>query len=369
MRFGGPVALIDLAALGHNLEVAHRHAPRSRLWAVIKADAYGHGMEQAAVALAAADGFAVARVEEALRLRAAGVEHPILVLNGALSAEETAAAWEARLDLAVHQAAQADWLAALPRSAAVAGHPLRVWLKVDTGMHRLGLEPAEVPLVQTWLTDYPVVAPDPGLMTHLANADEPADPLTMLQCQRLRALARPGQALNIGNSAGILACPAARVDWVRPGIMLYGVSPFGDHGAAALDLRPVMTLKTQVSATHVYRAGERIGYGGTFVCPEDMPVGVAAIGYGDGYPRHAPTGTPVLVKGQRVPLIGRVSMDSITLDLRPCPEARPGDEVILWGRALPVEEISRAAGTISYDLLCGVSPRVRRESVHSPEPS
>ena len=350
MRFVGPRALIDLAALGHNLEVARRHAPRSRLWAVIKADAYGHGMERAAEALAAADGFAVARVEEALRLRATGVEHPILVLNGALSAEETAAAWEARLDLAVHQAAQADWLEALPRSAAVAGHPSRIWLKVDTGMHRLGLEASEVPRLQAQLADCPVVAPDPGLMTHLANADEPADPLTVLQCQRLRALARPGQALNIGNSAGILACPATRADWVRPGIMLYGVSPFGDHGAAALDLRPVMTLKTQVSATHVYRAGERIGYG-------------------DGYPRHAPTGTPVLVKGQRVTLIGRVSMDSITLDLRPCPEARPGDEVILWGPALPVEEIAQAAGTISYDLLCGVSPRVRRESVHSPEPS
>ena len=362
MRFVGPVALIDLAALGHNLEVARRHAPRSRIWAVIKADAYGHGMEQAAAALMAADGFAVARLEEALRLRGAEVEYPILVLNGALSAEETAVAWEARLDLAVHQAEQADWLAALPVTAAVAHRPLRIWLKVDTGMHRLGLDPAEVPRLQARLADCPVVAaPGPGLLTHLANADELADPLSDLQCQRLRALAQPGQALNIGNSAGILACPAARADWVRPGIMLYGGSPFGDRGAAALDLRPVMTLRTQISATHVYRAGERIGYGGTFVCPEDMPVGVAAIGYGDGYPRHAPTGTPVLVKGRRVPLIGRISMDSVTLDLRPCPEARPGDEAILWGPGLPVEEIATTAGTISYDLLCGVSPRVRRE--------
>lgn len=361
MRFVGPIAAIDLAALGHNLEVARRHAPRSRIWAVIKADAYGHGMEQAAAALTAADGFAVARLEEALRLRTAGVEHPILVLNGALSAEETAVAWEARLDLAVHQAEQADWLAALPMTAAVAHRPLRIWLKVDTGMHRLGLNPADVPRILTQLANCPVVAPEPGLMTHLANADEPTDPFTGLQCQRLRALARPGQALNIGNSAGILASPAARADWVRPGIMLYGGSPLNDRGAAALGLRPVMILKTQVSATHVYRAGERIGYGGTFVCPEDMPVGVAAIGYGDGYPRHAPTGTPVLVKGHRVPLIGRVSMDSITLDLRLCPEARPGDEVILWGPGLPVEEIAQAAGTISYDLLCGVSPRVRRE--------
>ncbi len=191
MRFVGPVALIDLVALGHNLEVARRNAPRSRLWAVIKADAYGHGMERAATAMTAADGFAVARLEEALRLRAAGVEHPILVLNGALSAEETAAAWEARLDLAVHQAAQADWLAALPLSAAAAGRPLRVWLKVDTGMHRLGLEPTEVPHILARLADCQTVAPGPGLLTHLANADEPTDPLTELQCQRLRALARP----------------------------------------------------------------------------------------------------------------------------------------------------------------------------------
>lgn len=360
MRFVGPLALIDLAALGHNLGVARHHAPHSRIWAVIKADAYGHGMDKAAAALTAADGFAVARLEEALRLRAAGVEHPILVLNGALSREETAVAWEARLDLALHRAEQADWLATLPVTAAVAGRPLRIWLKVDTGMHRLGLDPAEVPRIQARLADCPAVAPGPGLLTHLANADEPADPLTDLQCRRLRDLARPGQALNIGNSAGLLAWPAARADWVRPGIMLYGASPFADRDGSALDLRPVMTLKTQLSATHVFRAGERIGYGGTYVCPEDMPVGVAAIGYGDGYPRHAPTGTPVLVKGQCVPLIGRVSMDSITLDLRPVPEARPGDEVILWGQGLPVEEIAHAAGTISYDLLCGVSPRVRR---------
>jgi len=359
MRFVGPLALIDLTALHHNLGVARRHAPKSRLWAVIKADAYGHGMEIAAVALARADGFAVARLEEALRLRAAGVEHPILVLNGALSGEETGAAWEARLDLAVHQARQADWLAALPASSA--GQPLRIWLKVDTGMHRLGLAPPEVPRLLARLADCPAVSHNPGLLTHLANADEPADPLTVLQCQRLRNLAQPGQPLNIGNSAGLLTCPAARADWVRPGIMLYGGSPFGDRGAAELGLRPVMTLKTQLSATHHYRAGERIGYGGTYACPEDMPVGVAAIGYGDGYPRHAPTGTPVLVKGQRAPLIGRVSMDSITLDLRHVPEARPGDEVILWGQGLPVEEIATSAGTISYDLLCGVSPRVRRE--------
>ena len=364
MRFSGPRALIDLAALRHNLGVARRRAPASRIWAVVKADAYGHGMERAATALAAADGFAVARVEEALRLRGAGVEHSILVLSGALSTDETAAAQAHRLDLALHQGEQMTWLEALPP-----GPPLRIWIKVDTGMHRLGLAPAEVPAIQSRLAACPRVAPLPGLMTHLANADNPEDPLTDRQCQRLRALAGPGQALNIGNSGGLLAYPAARADWVRPGIMLYGGSPFAGLSAGEVGLEPVMTLKTQIAAVHHFHAGDRIGYGGTFSCPEDMPVGVAAIGYGDGYPRHAPSGTPVLVGGRRVALIGRVSMDSISLDLRQAPGTQPGDGVILWGRGLPVEEIAQAAGTINYQLLCGLSTRVHKVSMPIPETS
>ena len=358
MRFTGPHALIDLTALRHNLGVARRRAPASRIWAVIKADAYGHGMERAATALTAADGFAVARVEEALRLRAAGVAQPILVLTGALSQEETAAAQAHRLDLALHQGEQMTWLEALSPAP-----PLRIWIKVDTGMHRLGLDPSEVTAIQQRLAACPRVAPVPGLMTHLANADDPEDPLTIHQCQRLRTLARPDQALNIGNSGGLLAFPAARTAWVRPGIMLYGGSPFPSQSADALGLEPGMTLKTQISALHHFRAGDRIGYSGTFVCPEDMLVGVAAIGYGDGYPRHAPTGTPVLVGGRRVSLVGRVSMDSITLDLRQAPGTQLGDEVILWGRDLPVEEIAHRAGTINYALLCGLSTRVQRVSI------
>jgi alanine racemase len=198
VRFTGPHALIDLAALRHNLGLARQRAPASRICAVIKADAYGHGLERVAAALAAADGFAVARVEEALRLRGAGVEHPILILSGALSPEETAAAQAHRLDLALHQGEQMTWLEALPP-----GPPLRIWIKVNTGMHRLGLDPAEVPAIQSRLAACPRVAPLPGLMTHLANADDPEDPLTDRQCQRLRALARPDHALNIGNSGGV----------------------------------------------------------------------------------------------------------------------------------------------------------------------
>lgn len=363
MRFTGPHALIDLTALRHNLGVARRRAPASRIWAVIKADAYGHGMERAATALTAADGFAVARVEEALSLRAAGVAHPILVLTGALSPEETAAAQAHGLDLALHQGEQLTWLEALPP-----GPTLSIWIKVDTGMHRLGLDPTDVTAIQQRLAACLRVAPMPGLMTHLANADNPEDPLTDRQCQRLRNLARPDQALNIGNSGGLLAFPAARTAWVRPGIMLYGGSPFPSRSADALGLEPVMTLKTQISALHHFRAGDRIGYSGTFVCPEDMLVGVAAIGYGDGYPRHAPTGTPVLVGGRRVSLVGRVSMDSITLDLRQAPGTQPGDEVILWGRGLPVEEIAHRAGTINYALLCGLTARVQRVSIDKYSP-
>jgi alanine racemase len=196
-------------------------------------------------------------------------------------------------------------------------------------------------------------------MTHLARADDPADPCTDRQCRRFLALPESrGTRLSIGNSAGLLAWPQTRRDWVRPGIMLYGVSPFLGETAADRDLEPVMTLETALIAIHPCAAGEAVGYGGTYVCPETLPVGVAAIGYGDGYPRHAPSGTPVLVRGRRVPLIGRVSMDLITLDLRGVPEARVGDRVTLWGRGLPVEEIAQAAGTIGYELLCGVAARV-----------
>jgi alanine racemase len=350
-----PRALIDHAALAHNLAVVRRHAPRSRVWAVVKSDAYGHGMRQAAASLAGADGFAVARVEEGIALREAGVAAPILVLAGAMQAEEVELAGRLGLELSLHQEGQ---LALLEHARPV--RPLRIWVKVDTGMHRLGLDPEAVPRVLERLAACPGVAPGPGLMTHLANADDPADPFSERQCERLRALAVPGQMLSIGNSGGLLAFPAARTDWVRPGIMLYGASPFTGRSAAELDLRPVMTLHTSLISLRHLRRGDRVGYGGTYTCPEDMPVGVAAIGYGDGYPRHAAQGTPVLVRGRRAPLVGRVSMDSITVDLRGVSGAAVGDEITLWGRGLPAEEIAERAGTISYALFCGVTARVKR---------
>lgn len=352
-----PRALIDHSALRDNLAVVRRHAPDSRVWAVIKANAYGHGMLEAAAALRSADGLAVARVEEGLRLREQGVAAPLLVLEGAVFADELAAAVEHRLELALHLAEQVALLeqTRLPT-------PVPVWIKVDTGMHRLGFAPEDVPAMLERLAQIPGVDGLPGLMTHLANADDPRDGLTAMQCDRLRALDPAGRyTLSIGNSAGILAFPAARTHWVRPGIMLYGSSPLIGRSAAELDLRPVMTLKTRLIAVRNLRQGDAIGYGGTYLCPQNMPVGVAAIGYGDGYPRHAPAGTPVLVRGRPAPLVGRVSMDMINIDLRSVPDAAVGDPVILWGDGLPVDEIAEHAGTISYELLCHVTARVRME--------
>jgi alanine racemase len=357
----GPRARIDLSALAHNLGVARRLAPHSRICAVVKADAYGHGMVAVARALQGADGLAVARVSEAIALREAGIARPLLVLEGAGSREELLAAVRHGIQMAVHREGQVAWVEECAGLADRA--PLGLWVKVETGMHRLGLDPGAVPDVLERLGACRG-ARVRGLMTHLANADTPEDPLSEGQCRRLQAVgAGRGLALSIANSAGLLAVAASRTDWVRPGIMLYGASPLSGQSAADLGLRPVMTLVTELIAVQALRRGDAIGYGGTWQCPEDMSVGIAAVGYADGYPRHAPHGTPVLVRGCPCSLVGRVSMDMIHVDLRPLPDARPGDPVTLWGEGLPVEEVAGRAGTISYELLCRVTYRVPREQV------
>ncbi len=362
----GPVAHIDLTALRHNLAVCRAAAPKSRVWAVIKADAYGHGMGHCAAALLEADGFAVARVQEALGLRAIGISKPLMVMEGVANETELGAVLSMQVELTVHASWHLDLILG-QLQASPQPKPQRVWLKLDTGMGRLGLSQAEaIALIErlralapanATSTSLPELA---GIMTHLANADDPTHPMTAAQCEQARALAeRFSLPLSIGNSAGILAHPAARSDWVRPGIMLYGGSPLLDRTAAALDLQPVMTLSSQLIAVRELAAGAPIGYGSTYRCPEPMRAGVVAIGYGDGYPRHAPTGTPVLIRGQRAALLGRVSMDMISVDLRQIPDATVGDAVILWGQGLPVEEVAGQVGTINYELLCRLSPRVR----------
>ena len=350
-------ARIDLSALQHNLREVRRAAPHSKVMAVVKANGAGHGLLRVAAARAKADGFAVARLEEALALRKAGIRKPVTLLEGFMDEAELVEADCKRLEVALHSERQ---LAEL--EAACLEHPLRVWVKLDTGMHRLGFLPERLDDVFRRLQALPFVQQPPGYLSHLACADERDNPASEIQrrCFEAALGERPG-ARSLANSAGLLGWPAAHYDWVRPGIMLYGVSPFAEVAGPGLGLRPVMTLETRVIGISEMRKGDAIGYGGSWVCPEDMRMGVAAIGYGDGYPRHAASGTPVLIGGRRVPLVGRVSMDMITLDLRGHDAVREGDRVVLWGEGLPAEEVAAAADTIGYELLTGITGRVQLE--------
>ncbi len=350
-----PWVTIDHAALRFNLNRVRQTAPNSTIWAVIKAGAYGHDMERVATTLSDADGFAVARLDEALQLRRANIRKPILILEGIHSAEELSVASQADLAIVLHHASQLSALL----SAKLAS-PISVWVKLDTGMHRLGFSSEEFAVVLQQLQQREAVKII-GLMTHLANADDPSDPTTEEQLKQFDQLVA-GRALPLSaaNSAAILSFPASHYDWVRPGIMLYGASPFTNSTGPELGLKPVMTLRSSLISVKNLKKGERVGYSGTFEAPEDMPMGVVGIGYGDGYPRHAKAGTPLLVNGQPLPLIGRVSMDMITVDLRQQPNAQVGDPVVLWGEGLPAEEIANASDTIAYQLFCGIAKRVRR---------
>lgn len=346
--------VIDLAALRHNLARARAAAPDSRILAAIKANGYGHGMLRVARALEQADGFGVACLAEALQLREAGVRQPIVLLEGFFGADELEAIARQHFIPAIHNTAQLELL-----EQAVLSEPIAVWLKVDSGMHRLGFSLMQAQQAWQRLAACRNVSAVVGCMTHLANADNLNDDFTARQLADFRrhTAALPGER-SIANSAALLGWPASHADWVRPGIMLYGVSPLLGGRGEQHDLKPVMTLRSELITVNHLKRGEAVGYGGAFVCPEDMAVGVVAAGYGDGYPRHIPNGVPVLVNGRRVPLVGRVSMDMLTVDLRTQPDARPGDPVVLWGEGLPVEEIAEHAGTIPYELLCRVMPRV-----------
>ena len=351
-------AIIDLGALQHNLRKARDAAPGRRVMAVIKANAYGHGLLNAAHALNEADAYAVVCLDEAMTLREAGITRPIVLLEGFFSADELPCLTRHALTPVIHHESQLRMLERTPLNG-----PLQVWLKVDSGMHRLGFAPETVRAVWQRIDQIAAVSLA-GFMTHFASADEPDDEATprQWQCFEHSVSGLPGER-SAANSAAILAWPDSHGDWLRPGIMLYGVSPFAGRRGADLELKPVMQLQSQLIAVHRRRKGERIGYGGDYVCPEDMDVGVAAIGYGDGYPRHAKAGTPLLVNGRRAPLIARVSMDMVCVDLRGHAQARCGDPVILWGGDLPVEEVAACAGTIAYELLCRVMPRVRMHTI------
>jgi alanine racemase len=348
-------ATIDTAALQHNLQRIRHWAPRSRVMAVIKANAYGHGLVSVARALDAADAFAVARVDEGLTLREAGITKRTVLLEGVFDREQLDAAAAAGFELVVHTAEQI----ALLRDAGP-GAPFRVWLKLDTGMNRLGFKGAAFAAALSALSGLPRVQSPVNLFTHLASADLPQ--LTTTDDQ-LRAFTEatasfPGER-SIANSAGMLSFPEAQADWVRPGLVLYGVSPFDGSIGADFGLKPVMTLHSHVIAVKDLEPGERVGYGGNWTATRPTRLVVAAVGYGDGYPRALDSGSPVLVNGERAPLAGRVSMDMIGIDVTHLAAVpKLGDPVVLWGDGLPVEEIAVWADTIPYELLCGISQRV-----------
>ncbi len=350
-------ASLDASALRHNLAEV-RALSGARVMAIVKANGYGHGLTWVAKTLAEADAFGVASLEEGRELRESGIRQEICLLEGFFDASEIPVILREHLTPVIHDHYQVEAL----KGVRGAGR-CDVWIKVDTGMHRLGFEPAEVPAVMAELAALPCIARQ-GLLSHLACAEDADSAATRGQIERFEGLALPGLRRSLANSAGIMQWPAAHTDWVRPGLMLYGASPLAANTPAPARLKPVMTLRSRLISVRNRHKGDAIGYGGVYRCPQDMPVGVVGVGYGDGYPREFQTTVSVLVRGQRAPVIGRISMDMLTVDLRAVAGAQVGDEVILWGQVLAVEEIAHAAGTIPYTLLCGLTQRLpRRESL------
>jgi alanine racemase len=345
-------AIIDLHALRENYQLAKRIAPHASAYAVVKANAYGHGVAQVANALKAhADSFAVACVDEAIVLRELGILLPILVLEGPMDQAECQTAVDLDLELSIHNQQQLRWLANLDEGA------IHVFVKVDSGMHRLGFDVHEVPGVVSQLRSLNTVS-HIQLMSHFACADEPNHPFVAQQVQALQSLVPMKLPMSLCNSAAVLTLPQCHQQSIRPGIMLYGSSPLVDKTGPDLDLSPVMTLQSEIIALHDVRAGESVGYGQGFIAQRDSRIAVVAIGYGDGYPRSAKNGTPVLIKGKQCPIAGRVSMDMITVDVTGL-DAVLGDTVTLWGTGLSADVVAKHCDTISYELFCQLTSRVK----------
>lgn len=351
-------AKISIPALQHNFNRVRTLKPNTKIVAMIKSNAYGHGLIPVAQALTAADAFGVARLAEALHLRAAGITQDILLMPGFLNAEQLPIIAVNNLQIVVHDQYQIELLA-----DAKLAHPLNVWLKIDTGMNRLGFKVNQAVAAYNRLRELKTVGAI-RMMTHFACVDEKDNPTNQIQFERLAAAEKllPGE-WSSEKSAAIMCYPEINDQWVRPGIMLYGVSPFANTIGADFDLQPVMELSAPILAVHKVSKGEGIGYGSTWYCPEDMLVGTIGIGYGDGYPRRMENGTPVIINGQPAPRIGRVCMDMIMVDLRGHHQVKAGETAILWGPSLPVETIAPRAGTSAYELLCAVTKRVKFEYI------
>jgi alanine racemase len=348
---------IDLDALHHNLERVHKIAPKCSVMAMVKANAYGHGIVRVAKALSAAEALGVASLEEAIILREAGITQPIVLMEGLFYPDELPEAVRHDLTLVVHHEPHIAML-----EQARLEKPLTIWLKINTGMHRLGVNPHELNSDYQRLLAASAVKKPIGLMSHFAEADNLDSAATDKQLQLFNQLTTPLTGpRSLANSAGILAWPSAHGDWVRPGLMLYGASPFANKTGLDHDLRSVMTLWSRLIAIVPVKQGGKVGYGGTWTAPEDMTIGVVGVGYGDGYPQFAQNGTPMLVNDKECPLVGRVSMDMLTVDLRNQPNANIGDPVILWGQGLPVERVARSSNTSAYEILTRMTPRPKVE--------
>jgi alanine racemase len=349
------VATIHTAALQHNLAVAKRNAPKAKVWAVVKANAYGHGLTHAVPAFAAADGLGLIEPDGVVRLRELGWSKPILLLEGFFHAEDVALLAQYDVQTAIHCDEQIAML-----EQATLRAPLDVHLKMNTGMNRLGFKPDAYRAAYVRLRAISQVR-NISMMTHFANGEHAAHPVLSYAEQVQRFQQGSGGIIgerSLSNSAADLVHPEAPSDWVRPGIMLYGGTP-GGKTAAEFGLLPAMTLTSEIIGIQAIDAGDAVGYGSRFVATHPMKVGVVACGYADGYPRHAPTGTPVLVDGVKTRTIGQVSMDMITVDLSALPNAHVGSSVTLWGQGLPIDDVAHSADTIGYELMCAVAPRVR----------
>jgi alanine racemase len=344
-------ARINLSALERNLALARRRARDSRVMAVVKANAYGHGLLRCANALRSADGFAVVELDAAVALREAGYRQTILLLEGFFSADELPLIEHYRLAAVIHSRDQIEMLSACKRDG------LELHLKINSGMNRLGFRPEELGPALDALRSHPAIS-HITLMSHFANADTAEGVAEQLRVFR-DATAGIALPRSLANSPALLRYPQTHAEWVRPGIMLYGASPFSDESAEILGLAPAMTLESKIIAVQQVEAGDRVGYAGAFKAEVPMRIGIVACGYADGYPRHAGTGAPMLVDGYRTRTLGRVSMDMLCVDVTPVPASGVGSRVVLWGEGLPVEEVAATAKTISYELLCKLAPRVR----------